>query len=172
MPVPVSVPVSVIIATSIIVIFGLYTTTIIKSIPCGKGVIDIFISNFIHMDPYHLVANLYSLYSLSRVEQDIGSKKFIGLIVFLLIFNTVLESAIHTAIPSIPCGIGFSGVLFGVTAWEIVSKKKLNWWLITSILGTVVIPSVKNSNISLMGHLVGSIVGIIGGLVWKKIQKL
>lgn len=167
-----TVPISVLLATAIIIIFGLYVTTIIKSIPCGKGVLDIFISNFIHTDPYHLISNLYSLYALSRVEQSIGSKKFVGLIVFLLIFNTVLESMIHMAIPSIPCGIGFSGVLFGVTTWELIANKNLDWWLVTSILGSVIIPSFKNSNSSLMGHMVGAFVGVIGGLAWKKFNTI
>ena len=167
----VSVPVSVLLATSIIVVFGLYITTIIKSVPCGKGVTDIFISNFIHTDPYHLIANLYSLYALSRVEQKIGSKKFVYLIVFLLIFNTSLESIVHILIPSIPCGIGFSGVLFGVTTYELVTTKTLDWWLVFSILGTVIIPSIKSSNISLLGHAVGAITGIIGGLTWKKLYQ-
>jgi len=163
----IDVPVSVLLATSIIVVFGLYITTMIKSVPCGKGVTDIFISNFIHTDPYHLISNLYALYALSRVEQKIGSKKFVYLVVFLLIFNTSLESIVHMAIPSIPCGIGFSGVLFGVTTWELVTTKTLDMWLVFSILGTVIIPSMKNSNISFTGHAVGAITGIIGGLVWK-----
>lgn len=165
----IAVPVSVLLATAIIVIFGLYVTTIIKSVPCGKGVLDIFMSNFIHTDPYHLIANLYSLYALSRVEQSIGSKKFVGLIVFLLIFNTVLESMIHMVIPSVPCGIGFSGVLFGVTTWELVARQNLDWWLLTSILGTVIVPSVRDSNSSLLGHAVGAFVGVLGGIAWKKI---
>ena len=86
------VPISVFIAVSIVVIFSLYTTTAIKTIPCGKNIMSIFYSNFVHIDLYHLLSNLFALYALSRVEIAVGGKQFVALIVFLLLFIVMTES--------------------------------------------------------------------------------
>jgi membrane associated rhomboid family serine protease len=164
------IPVSVFFAVSIIIVFSLYLTTAIKTIPCGNDVMSSFLSNFVHVDSYHLMANLFALYSLSRVEQNVGTKRFLGLIVFLLIFNTLAETIVHKAYPNMPCSIGFSGILFGIMTWEIVTKKQLDLMLVFSIVAMVVIPSIQNPKASLLGHSVGAIAGVVGGLVWKKLS--
>lgn len=163
------IPVSLFLSVSIIIIFSLYLTTAIKTIPCGNDVMSSFFSNFVHVDSYHLMSNLIALYALSRVERDIGVKKFIGLILFLLIFNTIAETIIHKAYPQMKCSIGFSGVLFGIMTWEIITKKDLDFILILSIV-IMVIPSVQNPKVSFTGHAVGAIAGVIGGLAWKKLS--
>jgi membrane associated rhomboid family serine protease len=166
------IPVSLFLAVSIIVVFSLYITTAIKTIPCGKDIMSLFFSNFVHIDPYHLMVNLFALYALSRVERELGAKKFISLIVFLLIFTSVTEVMIHKVYPYIPCSIGFSGVLFGIMTWELVSKKELDIVLIFTIIGMVVLPSIQNSKASLLGHAVGAVAGIVGGILWKKLSVL
>ena len=100
------VPVSVFTAIFIIIIFSLYITSAIKTIPCTKDIKSIFLSNFVHIEPYHLLANLFAIYSLARIEIQIGWKKFLGLLLFLLIFNTVIEITIHKLYSKIPCSIG------------------------------------------------------------------
>jgi membrane associated rhomboid family serine protease len=165
------VPVSTFIAVGIITVFALYTTTALKTIPCGKDVMSVFISNFIHVEPAHLIANLYALYALSRVEEALGIKRFLTLVIFLLIINTIIESVFHRVCPQISCGIGFSGVLYGMVTWEFVTQKKLDMYLITSIIAMVAVPSLGNTNVSLLGHGVGAISGIIGGLLWNKLVK-
>lgn len=163
------IPVSIFLAVTIVVVFSLYLTTAIKTIPCGKDVMSSFMSNFVHIDPYHLMANLFAMYALSRVERDIGGKRFTALIIFLLIFNTIAEVTAHKLFPEMPCSIGFSGVLFGIMTWELASKKDLDFVLTTSIVSMVVLPSVQNPKASLMGHAVGAIAGVVGGLLWKRI---
>ena len=76
------VPVSLFLATSLIVVFLLYTTTIIKSVPCNKDLVSVFYGNFVHIDIYHLVGNIFALYALARVEIALGAKTFFGLIIF------------------------------------------------------------------------------------------
>lgn len=68
------IPVSVFLAVSLTVIFSLYLTTLIKTIPCQKNIMSSFLSNFIHTDITHLMVNLFALYSLARVERDLGPK--------------------------------------------------------------------------------------------------
>ena len=123
------VPVSVFISVCIIIIFLLYITSILKSIPCNNDVISIFISNFVHTNFLHLFSNLYAIYALSRVEQAIGGKQFIILVVFLLVLNTLLETLVNRKL-NIPCSIGFSGVLYGIMTWELVTQKHLDFFYI------------------------------------------
>ena len=163
-----NIPVSLFIATSIVVIFSLYITTAIKTIPCGKDIMSVFMGNFVHIDPYHLLANLFGLYSLARIEREIGTKRFIGLLVFLLLFTSTTEVIIHKLHDDMPCSIGFSGVLFGLIAWEMVSKRELDFVLLVSIIMLVAAPSVNNQKASLMGHAIGAISGVVGGIIWKK----
>ena len=82
------VPISSFIAVSIITIFSLYVTNVIKTIPCGDTVLSSFYSNFLHTEPAHLIGNLTALYALSRVERAIGSKQFIALIKLTVEFST------------------------------------------------------------------------------------
>jgi len=161
------IPVSLFLAVSIVFVFALYVTTVIKTIPCGNTVLSSFCSNFVHVDTYHLFANLLALYALTRVERDIGAKQFSFLIVFLLIFTSVSEVTAHKIFPGMPCSIGLSGILFGIMSWELTTKKGLDLLIILSIIGVVVMPSVQNPKASLIGHIVGAIAGIIGGLLWK-----
>jgi hypothetical protein len=163
------IPVCLFLAVSIVVVFAMYVTTIIKTIPCGKSIMSSFCSNFVHVEPYHLMANLFALYALARVERDIGSRKFFGLIIFLLIFTSISEVVAHKMFSNLPCSIGFSGILFGIMAWELTAKKDFNIFIAISIFGVVVAPSIQNSKASLVGHAVGAITGIIGGILWKSI---
>lgn len=165
------VPVSILFSVSIVIIFALYTTTAIKSIPCEKDLLSVFKTNFIHTDFYHISANLYTFYALSRVEQNIGSKQFLLLIIFLLIFNSIIEVLIYKLIPNMPCSIGFSGVLYGLMSYELVTTKDIDFVLLSSIVLMTILPSINKTNISLTGHAVGAFSGIIGGVIWKNIYK-
>jgi membrane associated rhomboid family serine protease len=162
-----NVPVSIFISVFIIVIFSLYSTSVIKIIPCNKNMIPAFCSNFVHIEPEHLILNLYALYSLSRVEIMIGSKQFAILIIFLLFVNTLFESILHKLYPSLQCSIGFSGILFGIMTWELITNKGFDLYIATSIIAMVLIPSITNKKASLEGHIIGAISGIIGGFVWS-----
>lgn len=165
-------PICAFIASSVILIFSLYTTSVIKSVPCGKNMKDVFLSSFVHVDSFHLFSNMYALYALSRVERYLGTKKFFSLVVFLLFVNTLFETALHKVTDKIPCSIGFSGVLFGIMTWEIVTNRGIDIHIASSIMLMVILPSLQFKNVSFSGHLVGSISGIIGGVLYNKISKL
>ena len=164
------VPVSVFIATSIIVIFSMYVSTAIKQIPCGKDIFSKFYSNFVHVDTPHLIFNLIAIYALSRVELDIGSTKFIGLITFLVILITILETIVYTIFKDLPCSVGFSGVLFGVLVWELITKKGLDLLTILPAVGLIFVSKATNPKSSLIGHSIGAISGLICGALWIKVQ--
>lgn len=160
------IPVSLFLAISIVVVFALYVTTVLKTVPCGRNILSSFCGNFVHIDLFHLGANLVTLYTLARVERDIGAKRFTFLIVFLLLFTSIVEVTMHKIIPNMECTIGFSGILFGIMAWELTTKRGLDLLVVISILGVAVMPTIQNpKRASLLGHLVGVVSGIIGGLI-------
>jgi len=160
--------VSLFIAVSVVIVFALYITTVLKTIPCGKDLMSIFCSNFVHLEPSHLIANLFALYNLARVERELGPKRFGCLIVFLLIFTTITELCAHKLFSNLKCSIGLSGILFGIMSWELTTKRGFDLMIMLSIIGVVVTPTVQNSKgSSLLGHAVGAIAGIVGGIVWK-----
>jgi membrane associated rhomboid family serine protease len=165
------IPVSTFIGVSIIIIFILFNLQIIKTIPCGNNIHEVFITNFVHINLKHLVVNLYALYTLSRVEQEMGLKSFIWLIIFLLLFNTLIEFIIRIYWKNIKCSIGFSGILFGIVTWEIASKRKIDIEMILAIIIMVIVPSLQNKKASIIGHFIGALSGIIGGFLWKFINK-
>jgi membrane associated rhomboid family serine protease len=160
-------PVCNFLAVSMIVIFCMYFTELIKKVPSNDKIIPNFFSNFVHTEFDHLLGNIFVLYAFSRVEKQLGMKKFISLLVFLLIFNTVVDTFLHNLFPTMPCSIGFSGILFGIISWEITTNQKVNVYIIAPILFSVVLPSIRNTKISLSGHLIGAFSGIIGGILWK-----
>ena len=162
-------PICSFISVLIITIFSLYATNAIKTIPCEKDMTSIFVSQFIHTDFLHLVSNVYGIYSLSKVENKYGPKKFFGLIIFLLVFNTIAEGVLHRIINT-PCSIGFSGILYGVLTFELVCDK-FDYLLFGSIVTNIFIGKVFKSNVSLQGHLIGAISGIVGGLLFKNFLK-
>jgi membrane associated rhomboid family serine protease len=164
-------PITSFLSVSIVIIFSLYFTNTIKSVPCETDLGSIFISNFIHTDFLHICSNLYGLYSLSRVEQRIGSKKFFILIIYLLIINTVFETILHKLIKT-PCSIGFSGVLYGVLTFELFSNlKSIDITLVSAVVLNIIISKISSKNSSLSGHLIGALTGVIGGLLYYNLYK-
>lgn len=160
--------VSTFLGISIIIIFLLYWVNLIKTIPCNNDLTSAIKSHFIHTDPFHIVSNLYALYAISRVEQKMSSKKFILLILFIVLVSSVLEVVVHKIIPSIPCSIGFSGVLFGLMTWELVTEKTIDIYLLSSIV-MLVYASSRGKNISLSGHAIGAFTGSLAGLMYRAI---
>ena len=164
-----NIPISISIGILIIIIYSLYLTKAIVSLPCGKNLVSIFYSNFVHIKMSHLAVNLFALYALSGIEKDVGPRVFFSLVAFLLFFNTIIYYFLRKLIPSIPCSIGFSGVLFGISAWELVTTKEFNILLILSILAMVMVPTIQDPKASLVGHSIGALTGVMGGLIWNRI---
>jgi len=153
-------PASAFITTFLIIIFLLAITSILKIDLCNKDFISNLYSNFIHFDILHLLSNIYGLYVLSRIEEQIGYQKFILLITILVIINTVFETILHKVI-DMKCSIGFSAILYGMLSWGLFSGcKKLDYYLFTSVIFDIV-SSKFNTNISLISHFMGILSGII-----------
>ena len=166
-PIRVTCPISTFIGILLVIIYLMFKINIFKHIPIKGKLHQVFCSNFVHIELSHLVTNLYSLYVLSSIEQEMGLKSFMYLMSFLLSFNTLVEF-IWINYKGQYGSIGFSGILFGLTTWRIVSNKTIDS---TMILAAILLFIRSSKNTSLSGHLIGAISGILGGLIWKYIHK-
>ena len=60
------VPVCVLLAVTLITVFSLYVSNLVKSTPCGKKGVSVFLSNFVHIEPVSFWLRICSLYILSQ----------------------------------------------------------------------------------------------------------
>ena len=162
-----NIPVTICVTVILIIIFTLYKIGILTKIPCETNIYEVFAGIFTHIELEHLILNISALYVLSRLEHLMGSKSFIWLLAFLISFNTLVEY-IFRIIFKLKCSIGFSGILFGIITWEIFYEKHVNLEIILSIFLMVIIPSMHNKHLSIEGHFLGAVSGVIGALLWKK----
>ncbi len=138
---------------------------------CEHDVLNIAYRQFVHVEIIHLLVNLYALYVLSRVERNIGFKNFSILILSLLVVSTLMELGVSKFI-DLNCSIGFSGILFGIVAWELVTGQDVDFSLIAVLFFMVLQPSLTNPKASLVGHAIGACSGILVGLTWKRIDNI
>ena len=163
------VPVCVFLLVSLTTIFLLYVTNIVKSVPCGKDILSNFYSNFVHIEIVHLLSNVTGLYVLSRVEYNIGAKSFIKLLSFIIIFNTITETIMHKLLPNTSCSIGFSGVLFGIATWELITTKDIDYAAVLAIIFAAIAPSQDRKSVtSISAHIIGAVSGIIAGIIYSQ----
>jgi membrane associated rhomboid family serine protease len=160
-------PICSFIATLLIVLFLLSFINIIKYHPCNENMLSNFISNFFHVDAMHLLSNLYGLYILSRVEQNIGPQKFSLIIILILVLNTIIETVAHKIFKT-PCSVGFSAILYGILAWEIVSgNKEPDYFIVLAIIFDAISSFYLNRRIAVFSHVVGVITGVLLGIILK-----
>lgn len=162
------IPITTFISLLLIIIYFLYSSNIISHVPCDNNLASNIMSSFVHTDPTHLIYNLYAILALSRVETILGSKQFLYLIIFLTIMNSVFETLLKKIIPETPCSIGFSGVLFGILFWEIISNNGMDIFILSSVIPLVLIPSVMDKKSSFSSHFIGMVTGTISGYIYYK----
>jgi len=126
---------------------------------CEKNFVNSFFRNFVHGNFTHLLVNVYALFALSRIERQYGSQAFVKLVLLITVLMTVLDFSLVSVIPDLACSIGFSGILFGLIAFEVMEKHKLSWYSILFLIYSVLYPSIKNKRASLVGHATGALAG-------------
>jgi rhomboid protease GluP len=143
-----------------VIITLLYNFGILKSISCQKNFLSAFSRNFIHINFLHLFINLYAFYQLSTIELEIGSLSYFLLIILLALLQSIIELIVRSQI-DLTCSIGFSGILYGLLIWTILSGQKTDLLMIVSVLLTIFASSELDTTISLSGHLIGVVSGIL-----------
>ena len=155
-------PVTVIISAILVVVSLLFIFRQWVNLPCGHDVLSAFSRNFIHVDPLHLIINLYGFYRLSDLEFSLGSIRYLVLILVLSFFQTVLEWLYLTIRPlGVSCSIGFSGILFGILTFMFFFDRGIDFTLLSALLLSIVSSAATDRRISFTGHLFGVIAGLL-----------
>lgn len=170
-PIPVEtnisgIPSTITLSVFMIAIYILYATKKIQKIPCQDTLLKSFESNFVHVSAQHLIVNIFAFWQLSRVEARGGSKNFVLLLLSLLALQTVGEYAVAKLTKNTKCSIGFSGILYGIAAWELITSKTKN-------LASIALPMLLVIFLgggSITGHLIGVGSGVIAGIVTNIIK--
>lgn len=150
----------------IISVYLLYSFDIFKKIPCDNSFINILIRNFIHTNMLHIVSNIAGLVILYKIESSSGFHQFALIFLSILLLNTFIEYILYS-VTDINCSIGLSGIIFGFAVFELINHTDCTLAAITALLAMVVIPSLKNSNVSIVGHLTGVLAGLIVAIIYK-----
>lgn len=136
---------------------------------CVDGITNSVMRNFYHVDSPHLYVNLLTFKALSRIEMQIGSVNYLMLLISILVIASFLDYIVNS-IFSLKCSIGFSGVLFGLLAWEMVTQHEFSPYALLLLAVNVISPTIKNPQASLMGHGIGALAGVISGYLFKGLK--
>lgn len=134
-------------------------------------IIDYPIRSFYHANLSHLIANAISFYSLSFLEDVMGSGQFLAAIIFIWVVSSLLLYLIHKILPSRKVyTVGFSGVIFGLI---VIYFFLMNNSPGLSLAGLIVsiIPQLVVPGISFEGHLCGIIAGFLYVIIFKANKK-
>ena len=104
--------------------------------------------------------NLYVFYQFMSIERIVGSSQYLILIFGLAMIQSLLELIVSQSI-QLTCSIGFSGILYGLIMWVIFSGKHPDRQMVIAILLTIFVSSITYPVLSLSGHLIGFVSGII-----------
>lgn len=161
-------PVTTTLSVLMVVILILYSVGYLKNFYCENNVINGLNRTFIHGSWDHILANILAFYALSRIEIKHGSGFFISLILQIAVLAALIEFVARKFI-HLKCSVGFSGVLFGLLAWELVSKKsKVDKQVLYTLAIAIILPSLVSEKTSFSGHLIGAISGLLIGFANPK----
>ncbi len=150
-----------------------------------KGGLTFLTSIFLHVDSWHLLPNVYFLVVFGeKVEQAIGHKRFLLLLLLSALFGNVLHVILESR-SGLPL-VGMSGGVAGVMLYYALSfpRQRLGiiflfqwvrvpahlyvaFWLLYQIMGAV--EQLQSlSPISYMAHLGGGMAGYFFWKLWRK----
>lgn len=117
-----------------------------------------------HGNLLHLAINLYTFYQLSILETQLGSKNYFILLIAILFLSSGIYLLMNKLLygNKIVCSVGFSGVLFGLIVWSrFIMNGSFNTTDMKMLLVLLILPTLRNPQISFMGHLSGLLAGLI-----------
>lgn len=123
-------------------------------------------SGFIHITPYHLVVNMYSLYSYGWMEQYFGSFRFAVILLLCILGGSLLTLFIGK---KNTLTIGISGGIYGLVAIYIMMLLRSPYIQLYDIIHMFMPMIIVNflPNISVTGHLGGFATGILLGIIFR-----
>lgn len=155
----------------ITLVYIFYKIKIFTTLPCNNDIVSVFIRNFIHVNLVHLLSNLAGLFILYKVETDLGKHEFFYILIGILLLNTLIEYIVNKSFPDyVKCSIGFSGVIFSYAVFELVTSSNFAMSAVAILVMTLTLPSLKSSNVSIVGHLIGVLAGLLTAIAYKYIK--
>lgn len=129
---------------------------------CNNNLFYNIFREFIHIDTYHFILNAIALYYVSRLEARVGSAKY-ALLVTAIVIVSALITYLANAMFNFTCAIGFSGVLLGLMAYDLLTRDKtINWKALVYLLLVSINPTAAGGQtVSISGHLIGIISGVL-----------
>jgi membrane associated rhomboid family serine protease len=97
---------------------------------------------------------------MSRIEYDQGSLTFSLLVASIVVISSLSEYQLSLLKENTPCGVGFSGIVIGLVAFEM---KGVNLLGSAPLLIALLYPSLINPEISFQGHAIGALTGLLLG---------
>ena len=117
-------------------------------------------SGFVHINFYHLLANVYTLYNYRWLESYLGSVRFAIVLLASIIGGSLVTYKFGR---SNTVTVGISGGIYGLMAVYIVLLLKLPYMdmyqILQMFLPTIIINFMPN--ISVTGHVGGFVTGLI-----------
>lgn len=158
-------PVSIGLGATLATVFGLYRSGKFQTLDCSNTYGATVKRDFIHLDTYHLLVNLLSLFYVSGLEAQIGSVRFLALVGSIVLIAALATMGI-TRLFNVKCSIGFSGIILGLMAFALLTgRKELNWVPLLYLVAVSVAPT--GQNISVSGHLIGIATGVVLALGYR-----
>lgn len=165
------VPITVGLAICLVSIYSLYASNTLTNPPYGTDPLSLTYRNFVHLDFVHLMSSLFALYTISPVEVYLGSKRFLSLLTFLVVFTTIVDVILYSIMPNISRTTGLSSILFGILTWELTTYQRFNFEIGSAIFALIAQKTLNDPSSSLILFGTSAISGIIGGIIWKTLDK-
>jgi rhomboid protease GluP len=146
--------------TLMVGILVIYWTGFVTHLPCDQSIISNLSRNFIHVQLFHILSNLFFFYQIRNLELQLGMKSYALLILMLVVTQSLLEFGLQRFI-DLGCSIGFSGILYGLIVWMLVNQPRADQKQLMTILVSIIASSLAMPNLSLSGHLIGFASGLI-----------
>ncbi|MBE6116360.1 MAG: rhomboid family intramembrane serine protease [Erysipelotrichaceae bacterium] len=123
-------------------------------------------AGFVHIRPYHLLVNMYSLYNYRWLEEALGSPRY-GLLLILAILGGNILTMRFAGKGRDKISVGISGGLYGFMGFYVALLMKVGYFSIQDAFQYMLPNIVINfmPNISVTGHAGGFLVGIIFALL-------
>ena len=124
-----------------------------------------------HANIGHLAANAISFYSLSFIENIMGSWKFLFAMLFIWIASSLLLYAYQNIFKSRRIyTVGFSAVIFGLM---VIYYSLLNLTPGITVTGLIIsiLPQILVPGVSFEGHICGVVAGLIYVLLFRPAGK-
>lgn len=154
---------------AIVTVYCLYHFQYWKNVPCENDFTNILFRNFIHTNTFHFISNLAGLIILYKVESSTGFNHFACIFTSILILNSFVEWVLYKNF-DLSCSIGLSGIIFGFAVFELLTLSDCTLSAITGLVAMITLPSIKSTDISIVGHLVGVLSGIVVALMYKCVK--